>query len=118
MVVVRSVRMVTFIGRRQGALELGQELFMRFTTSMTFAPGCLWILTYHRRGVVHPGRLLHVLRVVDDVRHVGKRHRRAVSIGDDQGPVVLARQELVVGPDNIGLPRAVEAALGLVDVRA
>ena len=43
-------------------------------------------------------------------------HRRAVAVGDDQRPVVPARQQLVVGADDRGLARPVEAALGLVDV--
>ncbi len=42
---------------------------------------------------------------------------RVVAIGDDERPVILARKELVVRPDDIGLARAVEAALRLVDVR-
>ena len=42
---------------------------------------------------------------------------RVVAIGDDERPVILARKELVVRADDIGLTRAVEAALCLVDIR-
>jgi len=42
--------------------------------------------------------------------------RGIVAERDDQGLVVPARQELVVGPDDRGLARPVETALGLVDV--
>ncbi len=40
----------------------------------------------------------------------------AVAIGDDDGHVVGAGEQLVVGVDGVGLARAVEGALGLVDV--
>ena len=70
----------------------------------------------HRRGLVHPGGLLHVLGIVDRIGDVGQLHRRAVAIGDDQRPVVLARQELIVRADDRSPSRAVERALGLIDV--
>ena len=40
----------------------------------------------------------------------------AVAIGDDDGLVVGAREQLVVGVDGVGLARSVQRALGLVDV--
>ena len=44
------------------------------------------------------------------------RTARAVAIGDDDRLVVRARKQLVVGADGVRLARAVERALGLVDV--
>ncbi len=70
----------------------------------------------HRRGVVHPGRLVDVLGTVDRLGHVREVDRRAVLVGDNQRAVILAREKLVVGADDVGLARAVKAPLGLVDV--
>src|SRR6185295_13881224 len=52
----------------------------------------------------------------DDGGDVGQLHRRAVAVGDDERAVVVAGQELVVGGDRVRQARAVEVALGLVDV--
>ena len=83
---------------------------------MMLAPGWRWMFRMTAGVVVHPGGLLDVLHAVDDVGHVGQPHRRAVAVGDDERPVVGARQQLVVGVDLVSLARAVEVALGLVDV--
>ena len=85
---------------------------------MMFAPGCRWMLRITAGVVVHPGRLLHVLDAVDHVGDVGQRTGAPLLIGDDQRLIVVAGQQLVVGADRVGLLRAVEVALGLVDVGA
>ena len=66
---------------------------------------------------VHPRRLLHVLGVVLHVGDVREADGRAVPIGDDQLPVVVAREQLIVGVDRVRLRGALEVALRLVDVR-
>jgi hypothetical protein len=71
----------------------------------------------HRRRVVHPRRLLHVLGVVDDVGDVVEADRRAVPIRDHDRSIVLAREELVVRADRERARRTVESALGPVHVR-
>ena len=43
-------------------------------------------------------------------------HGRAVAVGDDDVGVVGAGEQLIVGADGVGLARAVEVALGLIDV--
>ena len=67
---------------------------------------------------VHPRGVLGVLRAVDDGGHVGKAHRRAVAVGDDDRPVLRAGLQLIVIVDRPRLIRAVEIAFGLIDVGA
>ncbi len=43
-------------------------------------------------------------------------HRGAVAIGEDQLIIGLRIEQLVVGVDRVGLARAVESALGQVDI--
>ena len=70
----------------------------------------------HRRRGVHPGGLAGILGAVHDRRHVLNTNGRAILIGDDDGLVAGAGQDLVVGADGVRLPRAVEIALGLIQV--
>ena len=102
--------------RRQGALQLGQQLFDAVDDLDDVGARLPLDVDDHRRGVVHPGRQLDVFGAVDGVGQVGELHRRPVDKGDDQRPVLLAGKELVVGPDDRGLAGAVKAALGLVGV--
>ena len=88
----------------------------RSTTSITLAPGWRWMLRMTAGVVVRPRGEAHVLGVVDDVGDVRQAHRRAVAVGDDELAVLVGRAQLVVGVDGGGARRAVEAALGLVDV--
>src|SRR5207245_7454801 len=71
----------------------------------------------HGGDVAYPGRLLHVLGVVLDVGHVREAYGRAIPVRDHEAPVVVAREELVVGVDRVGLLAALEVALRLVHVR-
>ena len=116
MVVVRSVRVVISMEEGREALSWGSRRLMRSTTAMMLAPGWRWMFTMTAGLLVHPRRELDVLHAVDDVGHVGQPHRRAVLVGDDDLLVLVARQELVVGPDGERLPRPLQIALGLVDV--
>ena len=105
MVVVRSVRIETCTAAGSELLSCGSSALMRSTTAMMLAPGWRWMLTMTAGVVVHPGRLLDVLDAVDHVGDVGQPHRRAVAVGDDQRPVLVARQQLIVGADRVGLLR-------------
>ncbi len=67
-------------------------------------------------GVAHPGGLVEVFGGVDDVGDVREPDGRVVAVGDDDVLVVIRGHELVVVADGVGLARAVERALGLVDV--
>ena len=70
----------------------------------------------HRRDVVHPGGLLDVLGLVDDVCDIGQEHRRAIAIGYYQRLINLGGEQLIIGADGVGLALAVEVALRLIDV--
>ena len=63
-----------------------------------------------------PAGELRVLHAVDHVGHVVEPDGGAVLVGDDQGVEVGGAFELVVGGQGIVLARAVDVALGLVDV--
>ena len=115
-VTVRSVSTETSTAAGREACSCGSSRLMRSTTAITLAPGCRWMFRMTAGRAVHPGRLAHVLGVVDHVGHVVEGDRGAVAVRDDQRLVVPAREELVVGPDDRRLARPVEAALGLVDV--
>ena len=53
------------------------------------------------RGV-HPARKLGVLRAFHHGRHIGKMHRRAVLVGDNDVFVLVRALQLVVGIDRVG----------------
>ncbi len=116
MVVVRSVSTGDVHRRRQGALQLGQQLLMRSTTSMTLEPGCRWMLTI-TAGVSFIQAACLTFSALSTASARSESFTGApLTIGDDQRPVLLAGKELVVGPDDRGLAGAVKAALGLVGV--
>ena len=115
MVVVRSVRIETCTEDGRVLLQLRQERLDAVHHLDDVGARLPLDVDDDRRRVVHPGRLLHVFRAVDHLRHVRQHHRRAVVIGDDDWLVILAGQELIVGVDLISLLRPVEIALGLVD---
>ena len=102
-------------GRQRGA-ELGQELLDAVHHVDDIGARLALDVHDHRRLVVHPRRLLHVLGAVHHVGDVGEAHGGAVLVGDDEGAVLGGREELIVGADAERLPRPFEAALGLVHV--
>ena len=65
MVVVRSVSTETLTEAGSELCSCGSSRLMRSTTSITLAPGWRWMLTITAGVLVHPGRLVHVLGVVD-----------------------------------------------------
>ena len=115
-VVVRSVRTLRFTADGMLLRQLRQEVVDAVDDLDDVGARLALDVHDHRRRLVHPRRLAHVLGVVGHVGDVGEPHRRAVALGDDERPVVGAGQELIVGADHVRLARAVEAALRLVDV--
>ena len=115
---VRSLTMVSVTPAGMARCRRGSSSFTRSTVSMTLAPGLALDVDDHRRLALIPGADLVVLQPVDDLRHVGQQHRRAVAIGDHQRLVGVDADQLVVGGDGVGLVRAVERALGTRDVGA
>ena len=102
--------------RRQVGRELREELFDAVHDLDDVRAGLALDVEDDRGRFVHPCRKRGVFDCVGHVGHVGKNHRRAVGgVGDDQGGVILAGEQLVVGIDFVGLLGAVEVAQGLVD---
>ena len=97
-VVVRSVRIETFTAEGSEARSCGQERLDAVDDLDDVRARLALDVHDDGRRLVHPGGLLHVLGVVDDVGHVGEMHGGAVPVGDDEGLVLLAREELVVRP--------------------
>ena len=89
---------------------------MRSTTWMMFAPGCRWMLTMTAGDpfIQAACRAFSVSSMT--LATSWSTDGRAVAVRHDRALVVLAREQLVVGIDRVGLLRSVEAALGLVDV--
>ena len=116
-VVVRSVRIATSIDGGQRGAQLRQQRLDAVDDGDDVRAGLALDVQDDGRRLVHPRGLLDVLGVVDDGRHVGEVDGRAVPVGDDERAVLVAREELIVGADRVRLLRAVEGALGLVDVR-
>ena len=84
MVVVRSVRTVTWTDGGQRGLELRQQRADAVDDRDDVGARLALDVHDHRRRLVHPRRLLDVLGVVDDVGDVGQAHRRAVAVRDDR----------------------------------
>ena len=116
MVLVRSVRMLTWTDLGSVEVSCGSSALMRSTTAMMLAPGCRWMfmITAGTLFIQAAWRMFSASSITRG--HVGQLDRRAVAVGDHQRRVVGAGEQLVVGADLVGLVRAVEAALGLVDV--
>jgi len=70
----------------------------------------------NRRRTIHPCRLLYVFGIINGISHVRQLHGCAITIGDNQGLIFLAREKLIVGVNNVGQAGAVEASFGLVDI--
>ena len=70
------------------------------------------------RLLVVPAGEQVVFRPFDRVADVAYPHRRAVAIGDDEVFIRRRLQELIVGVQRVGDARAVERALGQIDIGA
>ncbi len=104
-------------GRRQRTLQLWQQLLDAVHDVDDIGARLPLDVDDHRRNLVHPGRLLDVLHIVDHVGDIGQMHRRSVAIGDDQRLIFFARKQLIRRTDDGSPLRAVEGALRLIDVR-
>ena len=103
-------------GRRQRGLQLRQKFFDAVHHGDDVRAGLALNVQDDRRIFVGPRGLANVFRAVDDGGHIGEPHRRAVAVGDDDGAVAVAGNQLVIGADGVSLMLAVERAFGLVDV--
>jgi predicted amino acid-binding ACT domain protein len=70
----------------------------------------------HRRLVVRPCGELIVLDAINHAGDVAEADRRIVLVADDRVAVFGGVGQLVVGADRVGLHRAVQGALGRIDV--
>ena len=100
----------------QRALELRQKSFYAVDHGDDIGAGLALNIDDDRRRLVRPGSELVVLDAVDHRGDIGEPHRRAVTVGDNRRSVLIARQQLIVGADRVGLMGAVEVAFGLIDV--
>ncbi len=89
---------------------------MRSTTAMMLAPGWRWTFTMTAGWRSIHAACCEFSAASTMVATSEARTGGAVAIGDDDRLVVGAREQLVVGVDGVRLARAVERALGLVDV--
>ena len=116
MVVVRSDAIDTLMAGGIEAFELRQQ-------RLDVVDGLDHIGAGHAQDGENDGALLVVpagqqvvLRRLDRLSDVANSHRRAVAIGDDQIVIGFRLQQLVVGIEGEGLPRAVERSLWQVDI--
>ncbi len=116
MVVVRSVSRLTSTAGGSDACNCGSNCLTRSTTWITLAPGWRWMLTMIAGCWLTQAACRTFSAASTTSATSDSRTGAAIAVGDDQRPVFVGRAQLVVGIDGIGLRRAVEAALGLVDV--
>ena len=102
--------------RRQRALKLRQQFLDAVGDFDDIGARLTLDVDDHGRGVIHPSRLFHVLGIIDHIGDIGQHDGCPIAIGDNEGPVLLTREDLIVGPNDGGLPRAIERALGLIHV--
>ena len=86
MVVVRSVRTCTLTDLGSEACSCGSSLLDAVDHADDVGAGLALDVQDHGGRGVHPGGLLDVLGAVDHGGDVGQAHRRAVAVGDDDGP--------------------------------
>ncbi len=112
MVLVRSVRTVSFIATGSVAWSLGSSSSMLRDHLNGVGAGLALDVDNHRRGFVHPGSQLGIFDTIADSGYVGEHDRGAVFIGNNEVAIAGAGKQLVIGIDLKILRRAVEAALG------
>ena len=84
---------------------------------MTLAPGCALDRQNDRPLIVVPAGNQLILSRADGATDIADANRRPVAIGDDEVGILVGLEQLIVGVERKGLARAVERALGKVDVR-
>ncbi len=97
-------------------MQLRQQFFDAVHYSDDVGAGLPLNIQDDRGILVCPRRLLHVLHTFEHGGNVGEANGRAIAIGDDERAVAVTGNELIVGVDGVGLMRAVERPLGLVNV--
>ena len=112
MVLVRSVRTVSFTAAGSVAWSLGSSSSMARDHLNGIGAGLALDVDNDRRGFVHPGGKLGVFDTVAHPGYIGEHDGGAVFVGDDEVAIAGAREQLVIGIDLEILCRAVEAALG------
>ena len=113
---VRSVRIFTSMPCGSDACSCGSSAFTRSATWMTFAPGWRWTLRMMARLSSCQPASCAFSTPSTTFGDVAQAHGRAVRVRDDERLEALGLVELVVGRERVVLPRAVDVALGLVDV--
>ncbi len=114
---VRSLSTFTSIPCGSDAWSCGRSAFTRSATWMTFAPGWRWTLRMMARLSLAQPASWAFSTPSTDAGHVRQANRRAVGVRDDERLEAGGLEELVVRRERVVLPRAVDVALGLVDVR-
>ena len=116
MVPVRSCTTVSLTSLGMVRCSRGSSALMRWTVSMTLAPGwrCTSMMTAGVSWYQPPTLVFSRLSTTSatSLSSTG----RIVAVGDDDRLVGLGAGDLVVGADGVGLVRAVERALGAGDV--
>src|SRR6266481_2500866 len=100
----------------QRSLQLRQQFLDAVDHRDDVGAGLALNIQDDRRSLVGPGSLLHVLHAIQHGGHVGQPDGRAIAISDDQRSVAIARNELIVCANRVGLMRTVESSFGLVHV--
>ena len=100
------------------ACSCGSGALILSTVSMTLAPGCLKTSSRTPRLPLAQAASCVFSGAVDGLADVADAHRRAVAIGDDDVVPGGGLEQLVVVVDREAARRAVDAALGRVDVVA
>ena len=102
--------------RRDHGAQLGEQRFDAVGGLDDVGAGLALNVQDDGRLLIHPAGHPHILHVVNHLADVANPHGRPVLVGEDDLPKLGGGEDLVVGVDGVGLPFAVEAAFGRVDV--
>ena len=107
---------VDFDRRRKCGLKLREKLLHAVDDGDDVGARLALNVENDRRILIGPGGLFAVFHTVDDVGNIADTNRSAVAISNDQRLVAVAREQLVVRADGVGLMQAVESTLGHVHI--
>ena len=97
-------------------MQLGEKLFHTVDHGNDVRAGLPLNIQNDRRVLIGPGGLHAVLDAINDIGHIAEADGRAVAVSDDERPVTVAREQLIVGADGVRLMQAIKCALGHVHV--
>ena len=100
------------------AASVGRRALMRSTVSMMFAPGWRRTMISTERDAVGPPRDPDVVDAVLDLGHVPQPHHAVGRLGQQEIPVLVGLEELVVGGQGGGLELVAHSAHWPVHRRA